>query len=192
MRLLPVTDDPLHTMLTVAGEGEIEFQEYFVGRQHGVPISGVRFDGAEAARLTGAGVLAAMDGAEAVVIAPVQPDRLDRPAAGRARACASASQRRGARTVAVSPIVGGAALKGPADRHAGRARPRRSASSAWPRSTATWRPRWSSTRPTRALAPEVEAEGVRCVVTDTIMRTPARRRRARRAPCLDAVGRDGS
>src|SRR5881392_3033505 len=50
LRLLPVTDDRLETRVTVAGEGEIGFQEYFVGRQHAVAVESVRFSGAESAR----------------------------------------------------------------------------------------------------------------------------------------------
>ena len=50
LRLLPVTDDRLQTRVTVAGEGEIGFQEYFVQRHHDVAVDRVRFDGAEAAR----------------------------------------------------------------------------------------------------------------------------------------------
>ena len=45
--LRPVTDDRLRTVITVAGEGEISFQEYFVHRQHSVPVTSIRFDGAE-------------------------------------------------------------------------------------------------------------------------------------------------
>ena len=56
VRLLPVTDDrAAHRSSIVAGEGEIDFQEYFVGRRHEVPITGVRFDGADDARLSAPG-----------------------------------------------------------------------------------------------------------------------------------------
>ena len=49
-RLLPVSDDPVRTMVTVADEGEIGFQEYFVRRHHDVAVHEVRFAGADAAR----------------------------------------------------------------------------------------------------------------------------------------------
>ena len=68
LRLLPMSDDRVETRVTVAGE-EIGFQEYFVGRQHSVPVAAVRFDGAEAAR-PGPGVLDALAEAERVVICP--------------------------------------------------------------------------------------------------------------------------
>ena len=49
VRVLPATDDPLRTMVTVSGEGEIGFQDYFVGRQHSVVVTALRFDGADRA-----------------------------------------------------------------------------------------------------------------------------------------------
>jgi LPPG:FO 2-phospho-L-lactate transferase len=188
VRLLPVTDDPLHTMLTVAGEGEIDFQEYFVGRRHGIPISGVRFDGAEATRLTTAAA-AALDDAEAIVIAPSNPIVSIGPLLAvpgvRARV-----QRARARTVAVSPIVGGRALKGPADRML--------AELGHPVSVVGVAALYRDLAATmvideadRALATEVEALGVHCVVTDTVMRTPAVAA-ALGATVLDAVGGRGA
>ncbi len=76
LRIVPVTDDELRTRVTITGDGgepqEISFQEYFVGRQHSVPVQAVRFEGAEAAR-PGPGVLEALEGAERVVIAPSNP-----------------------------------------------------------------------------------------------------------------------
>ncbi|MEA3019087.1 MAG: 2-phospho-L-lactate transferase, partial [Actinomycetota bacterium] len=72
LRLLPMTTDRIATMVSVAGEGEISFQEYFVHRHHSVAITGVRFDGIDAAR-PGPGVLAALDDAERIVIGPSNP-----------------------------------------------------------------------------------------------------------------------
>jgi LPPG:FO 2-phospho-L-lactate transferase len=72
LSVLPVTDDRLRTMITLAGEGEVGFQEYFVGREHSVPVSGVRFEGAEAAT-PGPGVLDAIVDADVVVVAPSNP-----------------------------------------------------------------------------------------------------------------------
>jgi LPPG:FO 2-phospho-L-lactate transferase len=95
-----------------------------------------------------------------------------------------------ARTVAVSPIVGGRALKGPADRML--------AELGHPVSVVGVAALYRDLAATmvideidRALVPEVEAEGVRCVVTDTVMRTPAVAA-ALGATVLDAVGRDAS
>ena len=72
LRLLPVTDDRLQTRVTVTGEGEIGFQEYFVERHHDVAVTAVRFDGAEQAR-PAPGVLAAIGDARRVVVAPSNP-----------------------------------------------------------------------------------------------------------------------
>jgi LPPG:FO 2-phospho-L-lactate transferase len=187
VRLLPVTDDPVHTMLTVAGEGEIEFQEYFVGRRHDIPITGVRFDGADAARVT-ALVAAALDESEAIVIAPSNPIVSIGPLLAVPGVRPRVEQAR-ARTVAVSPIVGGRALKGPADRML--------AELGHPVSVVGVAALYRDLAATlvvdeadRALAGEVDAQGVRCVVTDTVMRTPDVAA-ALGTTVLEAAGLDG-
>lgn len=112
--LLAMTDQRVATRITVRGEGEISFQEYFVERRHSVPVSAVRFAGANDATMT-APAVRALTVAEAVVIAPSNP----LVSIGPFRALAGLDELLAARrdTVsAVSPIVGGAALKGPADR----------------------------------------------------------------------------
>ena len=112
--LLAMTDQRVATRITVRGEGEISFQEYFVERRHSVPVSAVRFAGANDATMTAAAVRA-LTVAAAVVIAPSNP----LVSIGPFRALAGLDELLAARreTVsAVSPIVGGAALKGPADR----------------------------------------------------------------------------
>ena len=100
------------------GEGEVEvevsFQEYFVKRHHDVAISAVRFIGAEQASLTGSAARALM-GAHAIVIAPSNPIVSIGPIRALSGVDAALSARRQS-VVAISPIVGGAALKGPADR----------------------------------------------------------------------------
>ncbi|MEY2470266.1 MAG: 2-phospho-L-lactate transferase [Actinomycetota bacterium] len=114
LRLLPVTEDRLETRVTVEGEGEINFQEYFVGRQHNVTVSSVRFDGAEAAT-PGPGVLDALAAADVVVVCPSNPIVSIAPVLAVPGVRDAVIARRDA-AVAVSPIVAGAALKGPADR----------------------------------------------------------------------------
>ncbi len=114
-RLLPMTDDPVRTELLTA-DGWLEFQEYFVHRHHAVPVSAIRYRGAEEARPT-AEVLAAIDAAELVVVAPSNPFLsvgaiLAVPGIGDAIRTARGA---GTPVVAVSPIVGGTALRGPAD-----------------------------------------------------------------------------
>ena len=112
LRVLPVTDDPLRTKVTVAGEGEIDFQEYFVHRRHQPAVTAVRFEGAERTR-PAPGVLGALRDADVVVVAPSNPIvSIDPLLAVPGVRSALADRREG--VVAVSPIVGGSALKGPA------------------------------------------------------------------------------
>jgi LPPG:FO 2-phospho-L-lactate transferase len=114
-RLLPMCDEVVSTIVTLADEGiDVSFQEYFVERHHGVAVSAVRFDGASSAQLSPAAA-AAISLADAVIIAPSNPI----VSIGPIRALAGTDEALAARrdsVVAVSPIVGGLALKGPADR----------------------------------------------------------------------------
>jgi LPPG:FO 2-phospho-L-lactate transferase len=113
--LIPMSDDRVTTMVTLPDEGiEVPFQEYFVQRQHSVPVAAVRFDGAEAATLT-ADALAGFTDADVVVIAPSNPLVSIAPIRALRGVDRVLSSRRES-VVAISPIVGGAALKGPADR----------------------------------------------------------------------------
>jgi LPPG:FO 2-phospho-L-lactate transferase len=115
VRLLPATDLPLRTMVTLADGGvEVEFQEYFVHQQHDVAVSRVRFAGAEAA-VPAPGVLEAISSADMVVIAPSNPILSIGPVLAVPGVSAAVAARRD-RCVAISPIIGGQALKGPADR----------------------------------------------------------------------------
>lgn len=112
-RLLPMTDDTVRTELRVGGRW-LEFQEYFVHQHHAVDVTAVRHAGVEGAAPTPE-VLAAIADAELIVFAPSNPfvsigTILAVPGIEDAIAAAPAP------VVAVSPIVGGAALRGPADR----------------------------------------------------------------------------
>ena len=169
LRLLPVTDDPLETRVTIEGEGEIGFQEYFVGRQHNVTVEAVRFAGAEATTAA-PGVLDAIATAEAVLICPSNPIvSIGPPLAVPGVRDAFIARR--ASSVAISPIVAGLALKGPADRMlrelghdasvVGVARLYRDIAATLIVDEAD-----------RDLAGAVEDEGMRCVVAPTVMRTP--------------------
>ena len=109
-RVLPMSDDPVHTWVRRAGEWR-PFQEFMIRDRAGGPIEGVEFRGAEGARATAA-VLEAIEGAGAIVIGPSNPvisiaPILAVPALREALAAAAAP------VVAVSPIVGGRAVKGP-------------------------------------------------------------------------------
>jgi LPPG:FO 2-phospho-L-lactate transferase len=114
VRLLPMSDDRVETRLTVTGRGEIGFQDYFVGHRHAVPVEAVRFAGAPEAR-PAPGVLEAIEAADRIVICPSNPIISIAPvlAVPGIREAVAARRRD---VIAVSPIIAGAALKGPADR----------------------------------------------------------------------------
>ena len=113
-RLVPMTDDRVATMIELTEGSTISFQEYFVARRHSVPVRAVTFDGAEAARLQPTAA-AAVEQADVIVIAPSNPIVSIGPVRATSGVDARLRARRD-RVVAVSPIVAGAALKGPADR----------------------------------------------------------------------------
>jgi LPPG:FO 2-phospho-L-lactate transferase len=113
VRVLPMSDDPVATRVVLADGSELAFQDYFVRLQHDVEASAVRVDAA-AARPTAA-VAAALDDAETVVIAPSNPIVSIQPIRALPGIDAALARRRDS-VVAISPIVGGRALKGPADR----------------------------------------------------------------------------
>lgn len=114
-RLLPLSDDPVRTRLLLAADGtEVSFQEYFVRLHHGEPVNAVRFEGAEGAP-PAPGVIDAVEAAEVVVVCPSNPVVSIGPILA-VPGVADALRRRRSRVVSVSPIVAGAALKGPADR----------------------------------------------------------------------------
>jgi LPPG:FO 2-phospho-L-lactate transferase len=166
LALLPVTDGALRTRVTVA-DGEIDFQEYFVHRQHDVAVSAVRFAGADAAT-PAPGVLDAVAGAERVVIAPSNPIVSIAPVLAVPGVRAAVEARRDA-VVAVSPIIAGAALKGPADRLL-RELGHEASVVGIARLYAPLAATLVIDEADADRAPAVEAEGLRCVVAPTIMR----------------------
>ena len=114
--ILPATDDPVRTILQTDA-GELEFQDYFVRLRQEPEVHSVRFDGIDGARPTDE-VRIALDSAELIVIAPSNPIVSVEPILalpGMRQAIRSAGER-GTRRLAISPIIAGAALKGPADR----------------------------------------------------------------------------
>ena len=171
LRVLPMTDDPVRTMVTVEDEGEIGFQEYFVGRQHAVTVESVRFEGVD--RATPApGVLDALADAEVVVIAPSNPIVSIGPVLA-VPGLREAVVARRADVVAVSPIIAGAALKGPADAMLA-ALGHESSAVGIARIYAELAGTLVIDEADAHLADAVEAEGVRCVVAPTIMSSPER------------------
>jgi len=113
VRVLPMSDEPVVTVVALADTTEVAFQDYFVRLRHDVVVTGVRFDGAGSPPTTA--VLAALRGADRIVIAPSNPIVSIGPIRALAGIDAVLSERRDD-VAAVSPIVGGAALKGPAER----------------------------------------------------------------------------
>ena len=112
--LLPATEDPVSTIFTTTDAEELSFQEYFVKHHHDVPISEIRFEGSSEAVPT-PGVLEAIADAERIIISPSNPLISIAPILAIPGIADALVQRRDD-VVAVSPLVGGRALKGPADR----------------------------------------------------------------------------
>jgi LPPG:FO 2-phospho-L-lactate transferase len=111
--LLPATDDRLRTWIDTPA-GSFPFQTWFVGRGHRDEVDGVRFEGAETAQ-PAPGVLEALAEARLIVIAPSNPFVSIDPILAVA-GIRDALERRTVPCVAVSPLIGGRAVKGPADR----------------------------------------------------------------------------
>lgn len=112
-RLLPMTDDPVATFVETP-VGQLGFQDYFVARQQRDDVLGVSFAGIESATLPAA-VRDALAAAEVIIVCPSNPIVSVGPilaVPGMRDAIINAA----APVVAVSPIIGGRALKGPADR----------------------------------------------------------------------------
>ncbi len=109
--VLPATDDRLRTWIETPA-GEFPFQEWFVARGHRDEVDAVRFEGdAKPAP----GVIAGIQGADVLLIAPSNPYVSIGPILAVA-AIREALAARHVRAVAVSPLIGGRAVKGPADR----------------------------------------------------------------------------
>jgi LPPG:FO 2-phospho-L-lactate transferase len=175
----PMTDDPVRTEVRT-DDGWLEFQEYFVHRRQEPAVHEIRFQGIERAEATPR-VRGELGFAEAIVIAPSNPIVSVGPilaVRGMAELLAAA-RRGGTPIVAVSPIVGGKALKGPADRMLtslghessalGVARIYAGLATAFVLDTVD-----------AGLAPAIEELGLRALVTNTIMTDDAARIRLAR------------
>jgi LPPG:FO 2-phospho-L-lactate transferase len=171
-RLLPMSDDPLRTRVQT-DEGELAFQEYFVHRQCRPRVSGFRFEGQ--ARPTPE-VLAALEQADRIVICPSNPF----VSVGPILHLPGVRERMEARPgVAVTPIVGGQALKGPAGKML--------AELGLPVSPVAVAKTYAGLISSfvldvvdAALEPAIAALGLRVLVTDTVMRDEADRARLAR------------
>jgi LPPG:FO 2-phospho-L-lactate transferase len=107
---VPATDDRVRTRIAT-GEGELDFQEWFVGRRHADPVRGVRYVGAEDAR-PAPGVIEALRDADGIVLAPSNPFVSIHPILA-VPGIADAVRGHPGPVAAVSPIVAGRAVRGP-------------------------------------------------------------------------------
>jgi LPPG:FO 2-phospho-L-lactate transferase len=112
-RLLPATDDRLRTHL-VTPQGTFAFQEWFVARGHEDEVDALVYEGADTSR-PAPGVLDALVAADAIVIAPSNPFVSIHPILA-VPGIRAAIEARTVRSVAVSPLIGGRAVRGPLDR----------------------------------------------------------------------------
>jgi LPPG:FO 2-phospho-L-lactate transferase len=174
MRVLPMTDDIFRTMVQT-GEGELEFQEYFVQRRCEPRVTGFRFDGLGSAFPTEQ-VLTALDAADVIIFCPSNPFvSLDpilslpgvRERVGRKRA------------VAVSPIVGGQAIKGPAAKMFAELEMEVTAASVAAHYAGLLRG-FVLDEVDAELKPSIESDTLQVLVTNTVMRSDADRARLAR------------
>jgi LPPG:FO 2-phospho-L-lactate transferase len=175
--ILPATDDRLRTWLDTPN-GSFDFQHWFVARAHRDPVDRVRFENASEAR-PAPGVLEALHDADLILIAPSNPYVSIAPILAVAR-IRSALERRRVPCVAVSPLIGGKAVKGPAAGMLARLE-----GGTTPAHVARCYPGLIDA----LVIDESDARedvGVRTIVTKTLMRDPASRRALAEA-ALDAV-----
>ncbi len=164
-RIMPVTNDTLRTKIRT-DDGVLDFQEYFVKRRTEGHAWEVIFQGSEEAR-PAPGVLEAIREAVAVILTPSNPLVSIGPILS-VPGVREALRATDARVAAVSPIVGGKTIKGPADRMLRDQGMAASATSV----AALYRDFLDVLvidKVDEALRPEIEALGLEVVVTDTIM-----------------------
>ena len=174
LNLVPMTNDSVQTTIKLAedcaagSEGaEISFQEYFVKHRHNVAVSAVTFVGSKTAKPNGLELLASAD---SILIAPSNPLVSIAPIRSLAGVDDILSARRNS-VCAISPIVNGAALKGPADRLMSELGHESSVVGV----AKIYAPICGTLVIDNAdahLASAVEAQGMRCIVTDTVMKSP--------------------
>jgi LPPG:FO 2-phospho-L-lactate transferase len=173
-RILPMSNDRVPTLVTLTDDQEVGFQEYFVKLGHSVPVKRVRFAGSEAATPT-PGVLDALEKAEGIVICPSNPVLSIQPILAIAPIRETLERRR-EHVVAISPIIAGQALRGPADKVLAELGHEPSALGV-AKMYAPFVGTFVIDEMDRSQASLVERLSMRCVVTDTVMANPERARR---------------
>ncbi len=112
--IMPASDDPITTIVTTPDLGEMEFQDYFVRHQHNLKVAEVRFEGVDRA-LPGPKIIDTILSASAVIVAPSNPIVSIGPILAIPGITEALKTKRES-AVAISGIIDGKALKGPADR----------------------------------------------------------------------------
>jgi LPPG:FO 2-phospho-L-lactate transferase len=170
-RILPMSDDPVQTRVDAVDQNgrmlDLHFQEYWVLRQAGDEVKGIRFEGADKARAA-PGVVEAIDRADVVIVCPSNPVVSIDPILA-VPAIRDAVRARQDLTVGISPIVGGAPVRGMADRLLPAVGVEVSAAGVAGRYAATVISAWVLDQVDADLRPHVERMGLRVAVTDTIM-----------------------
>jgi LPPG:FO 2-phospho-L-lactate transferase len=182
-RILPMSNEPVQTRITCP-DGELAFQEYMVRLRTEVEVTGIRFAGVESAR-PAPGVLEAIREARAVILAPSNPFVSIGPILA-VPGIREALETTTAVRAAISPIIAGQVVKGPAAKMLANLGHEVSATAV----AALYRGLVDVMvidELDRELAPQVEALGLRCAVTDTMMTTPERKAEVARA-VLAAAG----
>ncbi|MDX2165666.1 MAG: 2-phospho-L-lactate transferase CofD family protein, partial [Deltaproteobacteria bacterium] len=182
--LLPMSDDPVRTLGSLAGAGTIAFQDYLVRRRGRGRVRAIRYAGARRAR-PAPGVLAALRGAGAVILPPSNPFVSIGPILAM-RGVRDALRARRVPVAAISPLVHGRPIKGPLDRML-RGLGHEVSSVGVARLYRGLADIFVLDRSDAALAARIEALGMRALVIDTIMKTPARSR-ALAGAVLKALG----
>ena len=170
-RLLPMSDDPVTTMIATEGGDVFHFQEYWVRRGGADPVASIDYRGASEA-VPSPDVIGSIEGADTIVICPSNPVASVFPILAVPGIREALASRRD-RVVGVSPIVGGAPVRGMADKLMPAAGFEVTASEAARCYEGLIRG-WVMDERDAALAAQVEATGVRVALTDTIMEDDAR------------------
>ena len=171
LTILPMSDDRIATRIS-GPDGDLAFQDYMVRLHTEIDVQGVKFDGAESAR-PAPGVLEAIRDAETIILAPSNPlvsvgPILAVPGVRDALAITKA------RRAAISPIIAGQVVKGPAAKMLETLGHEVSAVGV-ARIYQGLIDLMVIDEQDRALAPQVEALGMQCFVTDTMMTSPERK-----------------
>lgn len=170
VRVLPMTDGRVRTQIDTA-QGRLSFQEYLVRDRAKPSVRSIRYAGIRTAK-PAPGVLAAIEQADVVVIAPSNPFVSIGPILGLAGVRA-AVRRATAPVVAVSPLIGGRPVKGPADRMM-RSLGMKPSPLPLAELYKDLLDGMVIDTADRSFVPALEERGLRVATTNTLMKTPAR------------------